>query len=139
VAQLCQHQQEFTDLQTRVIIVSFGTLLAVQAWLKETCSPFEVLLDRERAVYQAYHLERSFWRSRNLNTRWYYFKAWLAGKKSLDIHDGEDTSQLGGDFIIGRNGVLRLAHPSRDPTDRPTAEALLKVLRELVVSEKRND
>jgi peroxiredoxin len=137
VAQLCQHQHEFAALNTHIVIVSFGTLPAVQTWLKETCSPFDVILDRERTVYRAYALERSFWRSRNLKTRWYYLKAWLSGKKSLDLHDGEDTSQLGGDFIVDQNGFLRLVYPSHDPTDRPAAEELLKVLRQLSVSEKK--
>jgi peroxiredoxin len=135
VAQLCQHQQEFVALKTRVLIVSFGTLPAVQTWLNETCTPFDVVLDRERAIYRAYQLERSFLRSRNLRTRFYYFKAWLAGKKSLDIHDGEDTSQLGGDFIVDSKGILRLAYPSHDPTDRPSADSLLKSLQQLQVLE----
>jgi hypothetical protein len=88
-------------------------------------------MDRERSIYKAYQLERSFWRSRNLKTRWYYLRAWLTGKKSLDVHDGEDTSQLGGDFIVDRDGTLRLVYPSHDPTDRPSAQFLLEYLRAL--------
>jgi peroxiredoxin len=135
VAQLCQYQQEFAALNTRVLIVSFGTLPAVQTWLNKTCTPFDVVLDRERTIYHAYQLDRSFLRSRNLRTRWYYFKAWLAGKKSLDIHDGEDTSQLGGDFIVDSQGILRLIYPSHDPTDRPAVSQLLQILKQLQVSE----
>jgi peroxiredoxin len=67
---LCARQDEFTQLNTRVFIVSFGTLPALQQWMKETCDSFEVLLDRDRTVYKAYGLERSYWRSRNLKTRW---------------------------------------------------------------------
>lgn len=132
---MCQYQQKFAALNTRVLIVSFGTLPAVQTWLNETCALFDVVLDRERTIYRAYQLERSFLRSRNLRTRWYYLKAWLAGKKSLDIHDGEDTSQLGGDFIVDNTGILRLAYPSHDPTDRPSADRLLKTLQQLQVLE----
>jgi hypothetical protein len=96
--------------------------------MKETCVSFEVLLDRERAVYDAYELERSYLRSRNLKTRWYYFKAWLSGKKAHDSH-GDDTSQLGGDFIVDKKGILRLVYPSHDPTDRPPVDDLLDTLR----------
>jgi peroxiredoxin len=127
---LCARQNQFAKLNTRVFIVSFGTLPAVQQWMRETCTNFTVLLDRERTVYNAYGLERSYWRSRNLHTRWYYFKAWLSGKKAHDSH-GDDTSQLGGDFIVDRNGILRLVYPSHDPADRPTVDDLLKVLKNL--------
>jgi peroxiredoxin len=99
----------------------------VQQWLKEACVSFTVLLDSERTVYGAYGLERSYWRSRNLKTRWYYFKAWLSGKKPHDSH-GDDTSQLGGDFIVDKNGILGLAYPSHDPTDRPPVDDLLSIL-----------
>jgi len=127
VAQLCQRENEFTQSNTRVVVISFGTLLAVQQWLKEACVSVTVLLDRDRNVYSAYGLERSYWRSRNLKTRWYYFKAWLSGKKTHASH-GDDTTQLGGDFIVDKNGVLRLAYPSHDPTDRPPVDDLLAIL-----------
>lgn len=130
---MCDHQSDFANLNTRILIISFGTLATVEQWLAETCPDFTVLLDRERAVYQAYELERSYWRSRSLRTRWVYFKAWLAGKKTRDSH-GDDTSQLGGDFIVDRNGILRFAHPSHDPVDRPSAEELIKTLARLAKS-----
>jgi hypothetical protein len=112
------------------LIISFGTLPALQQWMKETCDSIEVLLDRDRIVYAAYGLERSFTRSRNLKTRWFYFKARLSGKKTHDSH-GDDTSQLGGDFIVDKNGILRLVYPSHDPTDRPPVDHLLNILAEL--------
>ena len=95
--------------------------------MRENCADFTVLLDREREVYNAYELERSFWRSRNLKTRWYYFTAKLRGEKSGDSH-GDDLDQLGGDFIIGKDGKFKLVYPSHDPTDRPPVEDLLRVL-----------
>jgi peroxiredoxin len=130
VAQLCQHQEKLEELNTQVVIISFGTLPTVQKWMEENCVGFEVLLDRERTVYQAFGLDRSFWRSRNFKTRWVYFKAWLAGEKSHDSY-GDDTSQLGGDFIINKDGILKLVYPSHDPTDRPPLSDLLKVLNKL--------
>jgi alkyl hydroperoxide reductase subunit AhpC len=127
---LCDHQSEFAELDTRILIISFGTFPAVQQWLQETCGDFTVLLDRERTVYSAYGLERSYWRSRNLKTRWVYFKAWLAGKETHDSH-GDDTSQLGGDFIVDKSGNFQFIHPSHDPTDRPSVDILLDVLKSL--------
>jgi peroxiredoxin len=98
--------------------------------MKETCSSFDVLLDRDRSVYKAYGLERSYWRSRNIKTRWVYIKAWLSGQKVHDSY-GDDTSQLGGDFIVDRSGILRLVYPSQDPTDRPPVDDLINMLRNL--------
>ena len=97
------------------MIISFGTLLALQQWMQETCSTFQVLLDRDRKIYNAYGLERSFWRSHNLKTIWVYIKAWFSGKESHSSH-GDDTSQLGGDYIVDRNGLLRFIYPSHDST-----------------------
>lgn len=134
MAQLCQFEQEFNQLNTRIMIISFGTLPAVLAWLRETCATFEVLLDREREVYKAYGLERSFWRSRNLKTIWKVVTHKLAGRPSYESY-GDDTTQLGGDFIVDRNGILRLAYPSHDPTDRPSAQSLLGFLRQLQVEQ----
>jgi peroxiredoxin len=73
-AQLCQHQDDFVRLNTRVLIVSFGAFPAVQQWIRETCVTFDVLLDADRSVYQAYKLERSRWRSWNPRTLWTYFE-----------------------------------------------------------------
>jgi hypothetical protein len=40
-----------------------------------------------------------------------------------------DTHQLGGDFVVGENGRIQLAHPSRDPVDRPSMAELLQAIR----------
>jgi peroxiredoxin len=127
---LCARQQELADLNTRVFIISFGTLPALQQWMNETCGSFDVLIDRDRTVYQAYGLERSYWRSRTLRTRWFYFKARLAGKKTHDSH-GDDTSQLGGDFIVDRHGKMRFVYPSHDPADRPTIDDLISIIKNI--------
>jgi peroxiredoxin len=127
---LCDQQTEFAKLNTRVFVISFGTLPAVQQWLKETCGNFTVLLDRERSVYQAYQLEQSKLRSRSPRTIWLYFTRWVQGQKFHDSH-GDDTSQLGGDFIIDMSGKLRFIYPSHDPADRPSVEKLLAVLKDL--------
>jgi hypothetical protein len=130
VAQLCHLKEEFSKLDTRVLIISFGTLPTVQAWLKETCTTFEVLLDREREVYKAYGLERSIWRAYSLKTIWMYAQHLLTGKPLHTSH-GDDKSQLGGDFIVDRKGILRLTYHSHDPIDRPSSSYLLENLRNL--------
>jgi len=98
--------------------------------MNEVCGTFTVLLDRDRAVYQAYGLERSRLRSWHPRVVWIYIKRWLQRGEFYDSH-GDDTSQLGGDFIVDKNGVLRLVHPSHDPSDRPPVDELLRALNSL--------
>lgn len=129
MAQLCQNIDAFQALNTKVIIISFGSLPAAQAWLVETCSPFHLLLDSERAAYRAYGLERSYLRSWGPKAMWRYVRLLAAGRKWRGIQG--DSAQLGGDFIVDLNGVVRLAHPSHDPTDRPAVDDLLNRLQEL--------
>lgn len=127
---MCARQDEFTQANTKVIIISFGSLPAVQKWMEETCRPFEVLLDPDREVYKAYHLERSWLRAWHPKVIWVYIKRWITGGTFYDSH-GEDTSQLGGDFIIDKHGKLQLVYPSHDPTDRPPVDDLLAVINQL--------
>jgi len=95
--------------------------------MNEVCGTFTVLLDRDRMAYQAYQLERSRLRAYHPRVVWMYIKRWFQHGTFYDSH-GDDTSQLGGDFIVDRNGILRLVHPSHDPTDRPSVEELLAII-----------
>jgi peroxiredoxin len=130
IADLVRHKADLDDLNARVVVVSFGTAPVMAQWLAATQAPFSVGLDPERVAYRAYGLERSYWRSRSPRTRWFYLRAWLAGTP-IPRPFGDDPSQLGGDFLIDRHGRLRLAHPSRDPLDRPTAGTVLEALARL--------
>ncbi|MCB0164939.1 MAG: redoxin domain-containing protein [Anaerolineae bacterium] len=115
-------------LNAEVVVVSFGAEMWIKGWQEQTQAPFPLLLDQTRQAYQAYGLDRSVLRSWGLKNLGYYAKALFQGKQLLDSH-GEDTNQLGGDFIIDSEGIIRYAHPSRDPTDRPDVEELLAVLK----------
>jgi len=98
--------------------------------MAETCSPFDVLLDRDRDVYRAYGLERSVLRSWNPKTIWVYIKRWFKRGSFYDSH-GDDTAQLGGDFIVDKHGDFKFVYPSHDPTDRPPVDDLLAVIKRL--------
>ena len=128
MAQLRQRQDEFSRLNVQVLIISFGTEYWAKVWLEETGAPFPLLLDPERRVYRAYGLGRSVLRVWSPKVAWHYLRLMMAGRRLKPILG--DPHQLGGDFIVDPGGTVRLAHPSRDPTDRPSVEALLKALRE---------
>lgn len=126
MVQLAPRYAEIQALQAEVVTLSFGTEYWARMWLQETGSLFPFFLDPERQVYQAFGLQTSLFRSWMPQNLWYYTKAVLQGRETFGKRG--DPHQLGGDFIVDSQGVVRLAHPSREPTDRPSAERLLQVL-----------
>jgi hypothetical protein len=129
VAQLRPHHAELAGLRTQVLILTFGTEAWARAWLRETDAPFPLLLDQDRRVYRAYGLERSVVRTWSPRTIWYYLRRASAGHRLRPVQG--DPHQMGGDFIVDARGILRLAHRSRDPVDRPSSDRLLSVVRGL--------
>ncbi len=129
MAQLCQHGDELNRLNAEVLVIGFGTIPRARAWLRETCDLFPLLLDPEREVYRMYGLQESWLRSWNWRTIRLYARLLLSGRKWRGIQ-GKST-QLGGDFIVDRDGVLRLVYPSREAADRPPVAELLALLREI--------
>ncbi len=112
-----------------VWVVSFGKKAWAKNWLAETQAPFPLLLDPERNAYRAYGLDYSLRRSWGLKTMWHYSRLLLTGRRWRGIRG--DSGQLGGDFIIDRQGLIQLAYPSHDPTDRPSMAMVLEVLRKV--------
>jgi peroxiredoxin len=129
VAQVVSRRSEFEAVATNVVTVSFGTPYWSQVWLNETQSPFPFLIDPQRDAYHAYGLKSSVFSSWSPANLWYYTKAVLNKRETFGKRG--DPHQLGGDFVIDEFGVVRLAHPSRDPTDRPQLSELLRLLKSL--------
>ena len=113
-------------------LLSFGQEWQAKRWLEETQSPFPLLLDPDRRVYRAYGLERSVAKAWHPRMFLYYFRLLLKGRKLRPIQG--DTNQMGGDFIVDHGGIVRFAHPSEDPADRPSIETLLQTLKSLETS-----
>jgi len=129
VAQLCHHREELERLNVEVLLITFSSVGYGRIWLEEVCSALRLLIDRERTVYGTFGLERSLLRAWSLKTMWRYVQLRRAGYRRRGIQG--DSAQLGGDFIIDPEGIVRLAHRSRDPTDRPSVDRLLTVLRQI--------
>jgi peroxiredoxin len=134
VAQVVAHQADIEAAQTNVVTVSFGTPHWSQVWLQETESPFPFLVDADHAAYHAYRLKSSVFRSWSPANLWYYTKAVLQKRETFGKRG--NPHQLGGDFIINADGIIRLAHPSREPTDRPTLTKILTALQHINDSKK---
>lgn len=129
MAQVVAHQAEIEAAQANVVTVSFGTPYWAQVWLQETQSPFPFLVDADRAAYHAFGLKSSVFSSWSPANLWYYAKAVLEKRETFGKRG--DPHQLGGDFIIDARGIIRLAHPSSEPTDRPTMEKILTTLQKI--------
>ncbi len=129
MTQVVSVQDKIQALNANVITISFGTSYWAQMWLQETRSPFPFLVDPERGAYQAYGLKSSVFRSWSVKNLWYYAKAVAQGRETFGKRG--NPHQLGGDFIVDSQGILRLVHPSRDPTDRPSVDKILTVLHNL--------
>lgn len=126
---------DIKGLGAEVLVVSFTPPERVAAYLAKYFLPFPVVSDPTLAGYRRFGLERTtvgallrpgvIWRFvRRI------FQGWLPRKPGA----GEDVLQLGGDFVLDARQRLVYAHPSREPTDRPTPSALLAALRQAQVA-----
>jgi peroxiredoxin len=129
VTQLRHFETELRRMDVQVLVVSFGAEFWARAWLQETQLSFPLLPDPERTAYRAYGLERAFVRVWNPKVMWHYTRRVLADQKLQSIQG--DPHQLGGDFVIDRAGVIRLAYRRKGTVDRPPVEAPLAALRNL--------
>jgi hypothetical protein len=120
---------EFQRLESEVLVISFASPASVSDYVKETSMPFPVVSDPTRASYGAFGLGRTSWSEilragvvgRYLRL---VLRGWLPGKTAKN----DDLMQLGGDFVLNRERRLVFAHPSAEPTDRPSVDALLQAV-----------
>jgi peroxiredoxin len=129
VAQLRRSKTEFETQQTKIVLVSFGTRQLAQAWIAETQTDFQLLLDPEMKAYHAYGLQHSLLRSWSPKIWFEYARLMMRGRKWRGIQG--DSGQLGGDFIIDQSGIIRMAYRSHDPADRPGISDILQILNEI--------
>lgn len=89
--------------------------------------PFPLAVDADLAAYRAWGLGRLPWASVWLDPKVYaQYARLLAGGERVRGR-GRDLLQMGGDFVVGRDGRLAYARPQRRD-DRPPVGELLKVV-----------
>lgn len=115
------------ELNAEVLAISTAGVKPLTDFVHELELPFLVLSDGSGAVYRAFGLgkgmivrlptlvraARLLWREKRLYR--------LVG----------DIMQMGGDFLVDGAGIVRYAHGSEDPTDRPEADELLRQIADL--------
>jgi hypothetical protein len=121
--------QQLLDLKTDVLVVTFESPERAQAYVAEYDLPWPLVVDSEKTLYRVFSMQDT--------TTWNLFRPSNWGKyirllfKGLRVHAPTDNvKQLGGDVVVDAKGVIRLHYVSAGPTDRPSMETLLEVLRQ---------
>jgi alkyl hydroperoxide reductase subunit AhpC len=125
LAQLRRHSAEFAERRTSVVTITFGPASRMEAWLRQTQSPFVLLLDKRRTAYEAYSVRRSL---ASLSIAAVRRGRELAKQGQPVTYLQGDPLQLGGTFVVDHSGIVRLAHRSSTPVDYPPVEEMLAVL-----------
>lgn len=106
--------------------MSFESLERIRFVQPEFGHEWPVLSDEGAGIYEAYGLGRSVLRSWLMpRTLGYYAREAIRGRRPRI--EG-DTARLGGDFVIDPAGIIRFAHASREPADRPAIDTILRAL-----------
>lgn len=126
--QLQQRKAELDRLGLRVALVTFETPDRAEIYIKETGLPWPLIIDESRSLYQTFAMDpgsfRAIWSPKNWGA---YLR--IIAKGRLPKRPRNDVNQLGGDVLIDPEGIVRVLHVSRSPTDRPSIDSLLEVVK----------
>lgn len=107
-----------------VALVTFTRPRNLRGYRGRLGLPYRVLADEGRATYRAYGLGRGpWWKVWGPATLKAYAR--LLRKGARLERPTEDTSQLGGDFVIDRQGRIAYAFRSTGPANRPSVDDLV--------------
>lgn len=107
-----------------VAVITFSQWQELAAYRDRLALPFPVLSDPDRTQYRAFGLGRGTYREvYGLGTIRLYTRLIRRGRR-FRLPD-QDTLQLGGDAVIGRDGRLRYVYRSRSPDTRPAVADLV--------------
>jgi len=112
--------------ETLVFLVTFSQPDFVESYNSEHSLAYEVLMDPARDAYRSYGLGRGslsrIWGIRSARRYLQLIRADGIGGLRRPV---EDTRQLGGDFIVGPDGVLTYGFWGEGPDDRPSVDELI--------------
>lgn len=139
---------EIEAIDARLLVVSFAPVEELREWVPYFKKTFlerfykdndlemrpdifartSFLADPGLEAYRAYGLGRlSAWAAYGPNIVWSYLR-FIAQGKPLRVPK-QSTLQRGGDFVIGRDAMIKLSHIGRDQSERPHIEEVLASLR----------
>lgn len=123
-------RRNYREIQAQgaaVLAVSFEPRARLFQLGRQFQLPFPLLSDPERDAYRAYRLQRGhLFRLLRPGTVLAYLKLLARGRA---YHfQRSDLRQLRGDFVIGREGIVRYEHRGAAPHDRPSVGVLMDAL-----------
>ena len=111
-----------------VALVLFTRQRNLRGYRARVGLPYTVVTSEDRAAYRAYGLGRGpVWRVYGVRVLRRYAELLRRGRR-LE-RPTEDTLQLGGDFVVGRDGSLVYEFRSTGPDDRPPVDDLVAAVR----------
>jgi peroxiredoxin len=127
--QLHRRKDELAARDAVVLAISFDPEPLVREFCRNQPWHLDCLVDERRTAYRAYGLTRGSW-LQTLTPRALapYIRLIFRGR-AIRAAPGQDIRQRGGDFVVGRDGRLTLAHPSDDPADRPDVASIIEACR----------
>lgn len=116
---LAEQRSELDNSGVEVIVVGFEEAHRLARLRDRIASPFTFVVDRDRAAYRAFSLERASWARTYLHPSVVggYARMMRHGERP-DLHLGQDRRQLGGDVVLDGGGRVVFSHPERGPEDR---------------------
>ncbi len=112
---------------TALFVVHDDPAFVRRTLLAELEPAYPILVDRDRSAYRAWGLRRApVWRIWADPRVWFQYARLLRQGERIRGR-GQDTLQLGGDFVVGPDGVLIYARPQRRD-DRPPVAELVRAL-----------
>ena len=116
-------------LDASLVLIGNGTVEQACEYKLRASLPFRLLVDPKLVGYQAMALKRSLRTGFRPRKFFGLARAWRTGLPGGPV--GGDDDQLGGLFVIDRDGEVRYAHVSHEPGDEPPVEELLESLRRI--------
>ena len=128
LVEVTDHVEQFRALNCDIIVVVQARPEILKAFLERNPQPVQLISDPDRNLYRQFGLERvSWWTFFRPKVIVGYLKAWRHGQRIRKPYPGEDVRQLGGDFLLTRDGQILYSYRNPDPTERPTVTELLQI------------
>jgi hypothetical protein len=128
--------KEIARLGAEVLVVAYDepTLLSAKM-LHDVDLPFPLLIDRTRETYARWGMGRTGLTGAMLSPslNWRYLKLLAKGERFLGF--APDMFQLGGDFLVDKQGTLVFAYRMRNNGDRVDTGTLVDGLARLADGE----
>ena len=121
--------EKIEGLGASLVLIGNGTVEQACEYKLRESLPFRLVVDPKLVGYQAMDLKRSLRAGFRPRKFFRLARALRAGFRGGAVEG--DADQLGGLFVIARDGEVRYAHVSHEPGDDPPVEDILDSLRRI--------